>query len=136
MTYDKILKKHEGFRTKLYKDTKGIYTIGVGRNIQQNGIREIEAEFMLKNDIEQAISDLKHVFQDFDTLPDNVKLVLVDMMFNLGSTRFSKFKHMIQAVKERNWANMILEMRDSNWCRELKDRCNYDAALIQELVNN
>ena len=136
MTYEEILKKHEGFRTKLYKDTKGLYTIGVGRNIQENGIREIEAEFMLKNDIEQAISDLKHVFQDFDTLPDNVKLVLVDMMFNLGLSRFSKFKHMIQAVKERNWANMILEMRDSKWCRELESRCEDDTALIQELVNS
>ena len=136
MKYDEILKKHEGFRTKLYKDTKGLYTIGVGRNIQENGIREIEAEFMLKNDIDQTILDLKQVFPDFDTLPDNVKLVLVDMMFNLGLPRFSKFKHMIQAVKERNWANMILEMRDSEWCRELTERCEDDTALIQELVNS
>lgn len=136
MTYEDILKKHEGFETKLYKDTEGLYTIGIGRNIQQNGIRKVEAEFMLKNDINETISNLKQVFPDFDTLPENTKLVLVDMMFNLGANRFSHFKHMIQAVKERNWVDMILEMKDSKWCKELTSRCDFDAALIQELITN
>lgn len=136
MTYKDILLKHEGLRLKPYEDTKGILTIGVGRNLRDNGISEEEAEFMLENDIVSTLQDLRKVFDDFDTFPYNVKLVLVDMMFNLGMDRFLGFKKMIQAVKNRDWMGMIREMKDSKWCRELTSRCADDVNLIDEMISS
>ena len=134
MKIEELLIKHEGLKLKPYKDTKGILTIGVGRNLEDNGIEQNEALLMLKNDIKRCENELREIFINFDELPENAKLVLIDMIFNLGKTRFLKFKHMISAVKNRNWENMIKEMKNSKWCRELKNRCNDDVGLVQNLL--
>ena len=132
MKIEELLIKHEGLELKPYKDTRGILTIGVGRNLEDNGIEQDEALYMLENDINRCKNELREIFNDFDELPENVKLVLIDMIFNLGKSRFLKFKHMISAVKNRNWGNMIKEMKDSKWCRELKNRCEDDVELVQK----
>ena len=134
MTIEELLIKHEGLKLKPYKDTRGILTIGVGRNLDDLGISKDEAMYLLENDIKRCENELREIFINFDELPENAKLVLIDMIFNLGKTRFLKFKHMISAVKNRNWENMIKEMKDSKWCRELKNRCNDDVELIQYLL--
>ena len=131
MKIEELLIKHEGLKLKPYKDTKGILTIGVGRNLEDNGIEQDEALFMLKNDIKRCENELREIFLNFDELPENVKLVLIDMIFNLGKTRFLGFKHMIQAVKERNWDKMIEEMKNSRWCKQVKNRCEDDVELIK-----
>ena len=130
-----LLIGHEGLKLKPYRDTEGILTIGVGRNLEDNGISKDEALYMLNNDIETAISDLKSIFDDFELYPKKVQLVLIDMMFNLGKPRFSGFVHMIAAVKEQNWKNMIKEMKDSHWCEELTERCEHDISLIEEVLS-
>ena len=134
MTIKNLLIKHENLKLKPYKDTKGILTIGVGRNLDDNGISENEAMVLLENDIKRCESELKEIFPDFDKLPENVKMVLIDMDFNLGKSRFLQFKKMIQAVKERNWAKMIEEMKDSKWCEQVKSRCEDDIELIEKLL--
>ena len=134
MKIEELLIKHEGLKLKPYKDTRGILTIGVGRNLEDNGIEQDEALYMLKNDIKKAKQELREIFEGFNKLPDNVRLVLIDMIFNLGETRFLKFKHMISAVKNKDWKNMIKEMKDSKWCKELKNRCGDDVELIQHLL--
>ena len=130
-----LLIEHEGLKLKPYKDSEGILTIGVGRNLEDNGISKDEALYMLNNNIKTAISDLKSIFDDFELYPKKVQLVLIDMMFNLGKPRFSGFVNMIAAVKEQNWKNMIKEMKDSGWCRELTERCKYDVSLIESVIS-
>lgn len=130
---EELLKKHEGFRLKLYKDTVGKLTIGIGRNIEDNGIREDEALYMLKNDIQETIQDLKKIFPDFETYPEAAQLVMIDMMFNLGYYRFSEFKNMIAALKARDWKKALMEMQDSKWCKELQERCKDNSAILSSL---
>ncbi len=134
MKIEELLIKHEGLKLKPYKDTRGILTIGVGRNLEDNGIEQDEALYMLKNDIKRCENELKEIFPDFDELPENVKLVLIDMIFNLGKSRFLTFKKMIQAVKERNWEAMIREMKNSQWCKQVEERCRGDVELIKSLL--
>ena len=44
--------EHEGLELDMYKDTMGIATIGVGRNLEHVGLRnEAEARFLLRSDI-------------------------------------------------------------------------------------
>ena len=135
MNIKELLIEHEGLKLKPYKDTKGILTIGVGRNLEDNGISQLEALYLLENDIKRVVKELREIFPNFDELPENVKMVLIDMDFNLGKTRFLQFKKMIQAVKNRNWEEMVKEMKDSKWCRQLKDRCEDDSKLITPLFS-
>ncbi len=52
------LKRHEGVKLKPYFCTQGKCTIGVGRNLEDVGISEEEAEMLLINDIERATDQL------------------------------------------------------------------------------
>ena len=126
-----LLKKHEGLRLKPYRDTVNKLTIGVGRNLDDRGISEEEANFLLKNDINICLNELKTIFENFDEFPENIKLVLIDMIFNLGKSRFLTFKKFIKAIKEKDIEKAIYEMTDSRWCSELPSRCKDDQKLLK-----
>jgi len=130
MTIEKYLIKHEGIKLKPYVDTVGKLTIGVGRNLDDNGIDADEAIYMLKNDIKNTQQDLKSIFKDFNELPDNVKLALTDMMFNMGKTRFLEFKKMIQAIKDKDFKEAAKQAKDSKWCKQVKSRCEDNFNLL------
>ena len=134
MKIEDLLIKHEGLKLKPYTCPAGKLTIGVGRNLEVLGISKDEAMYMLKNDVKRCENELREIFPDFDELPENVRLVLIDMIFNLGKTRFLGFKHMIQAVKNRDWNKMIEEMKNSRWCEQVKSRCEDDIGLVQNLL--
>jgi len=130
MTLEKYLIKHEDVKLKPYKDSLGITTIGIGRNLEANGIDMDEALYMLRNDIKVVQQDLKSIFKDFDEYPHNVQLALSDMMFNLGRTRFLKFKKMIKAVKGRSFKEAAHEAKNSKWCKQVKSRCEDNFNLL------
>ena len=134
MKYDLFdwIKNHEGLKLKPYKDTVGKLTIGVGRNLDDVGISEDEAFLMLVNDVNRCESELIEIFgkDEFLSYPEPVRVVLYDMIFNLGKSRFLKFINMIQAVKDKNWYVVVREMKNSKWCRQLPKRCNDNSNLI------
>ena len=113
----------EGMRLKPYRDTVGKLTIGVGRNLDDVGISEDEALYLLSNDIKKAREDVKKVFGEmFHELDPVRQAVLIDMMFNLGLPRFLGFKKFIQAVKEKDFSKASQEMLDSRWAKQVKSR--------------
>ena len=117
--------KHEGLKLKPYHCSAGKLTIGVGRNLEERGISEDEALYLLNNDISECIADLKKLFADvneFTTLPEGVQRVLIDMRFNLGGSGFRGFKKMINAIKEKDFAQAALEMQNSKWFEQFGNR--------------
>jgi len=127
-----LLIKHEGLRLKPYRCPAGKLTIGVGRNIEDNGISKDEALYLLKNDVNRCIKELKEIFEDFDNLPENVKIALIDMIFNLGKPRFLKFKKMIEAIKDKDFERAAAEAKNSKWCKQVGGRCED----VVELLNS
>lgn len=142
-----LLISHEEKRSKPYDDKtgktlktgdiiQGKITIGVGRNIQDLGLSEDEIDYLLTNDINRVIKRLTKLFPQFDTFPKEVKLVLIDMMFNLGATRFRQFKNMIKAVKNKDWTKMRYEIENSRWCRQLPYRCQDNLKIIDKFLTS
>jgi lysozyme len=86
----------------------------VGRNLEDKGITEEEALFLLRNDIAECEDDLQSIFTEYDTLDESRKRVLIDMRFNLEPSRFRQFKKLIAAVKEKEFSRAAYEMKDSN----------------------
>ena len=129
----KYIKANEGLRLKPYRCTADKLTIGYGRNLEDVGITVEEAEFMLETDIAQAIKDLDNVFgfKPFDALSDNRQLVLVDMMFNLGATRFRRFKKMIRAIKAGDFKQAARELLDSQYAKQVPRRAHTNAGLLR-----
>ncbi len=126
----KFLREVEGLKLKVYKDIKGIMTIGYGRNLEGRGINLDEAEIMLNRDVNEAVSDLIEIFPNFYNFSENLRVVLVSMMFNLGKTRFLTFKKFIEAVKSGNKKVMMYEFLNSKRARELPDRVNKEKFLL------
>ena len=115
--------EHEGLELKPYRCPTGKLTIGVGRNLDERGISEEEALYLRDHDISESIEDLQKIFVGgFETLPENVQRVLVDMRFNLGSAGFKGFKKMIRAIKEEDFSRAALEMQGSKWFKQVGTR--------------
>ena len=126
-----MIKRHEGFRNFPYKDTVGKLTIGFGRNLDDVGISEGEAQIMLVNDINNAIEDLTKVLPAAGTYGDNRFDALVDMMFNLGMVKFKRFKKMLAALRVLDFKKAAEEMLDSKWATQVGYRAN-DLAYMME----
>lgn len=130
MTVKELITKHEGIRLKPYLDTAGKLTIGIGRNLTDVGITSIEAETLFDTDLRNATSAAQEIFPEFWTYSDNRKNALLDMLFNLGLTRFLGFKKFIEAVKDEHWGLAQDEMLDSLWATQVPFRAREDADLI------
>ena len=126
-----LLLRHEGKRLMPYVDTVGKVTIGVGRNLTDNGITECECEAMFFHDIDMAHSSLMIFFPDCDGWAEARENALIDMMFNMGARRFGGFKKMIAAVRIGDWAGAAREMLDSSWAIQLPTRVSELAKMVK-----
>ncbi len=106
-----------------YKDSVGVLTIGYGRNLDDKGIHRGEAELMLDNDIQDALDDCVRLSY-WDKLSPVRKIVIADMVYNLGVTRFLRFKNLNKALQKRDWILAAHEMRDSKWYRQVVRRAS------------
>lgn len=121
----------EGLRLKPYKCPQGKLTLGVGRNIEDNGITTEEAMYLLTNDIHNTIEELENVFEDFPDLPVNAQLVLADMCFNLGLPTLLEFKKMLKAIEEKKWEEAGKQVLDSRYAKQVGERAIYNAHLLE-----
>ncbi len=131
-TVEEYIKRNEGLRLKPYQCSAGKLTLGYGRNIEDNGISLDEAEFLLSSDIRSVTEEIRRLIPDFDSLELPQKTALIDMGFNLGITRLSKFKKMLVAINVRDFKTAAMEMLDSNYANQLPNRSSKNAELIQD----
>lgn len=116
-----LLIKHEGCEKFPYRDTKGITTIGIGRNLEAKGLRDDEIALMFENDLNEAITEAqKYIW--FSRLSEPRQHVIVSMIFNLGPKGFAKFKATIRALEKEDYAEAAKEMLNSVWAVQVKDR--------------
>jgi lysozyme len=116
------IKVDEGVRFKVYRDSLGIETVGVGRNIRDKGLSMQEVDFLLDNDLSDAERDARAIFPTFDKLSDIRKAVLLNMSFNMGRERLSKFKKLRAAVQDEDWAEAARQMLLSTWASQVGAR--------------
>ena len=135
MRTDKIVEqliKHEGLRLKPYKCTSGKLTIGIGRNLEDNGITKEEALYLLYNDIDACVIDLYREIPLIKDLNGDKQEVLVNMCFNLGINRLLKFKKFLSALKSGDFKEARKEMLNSAWAFQVGNRALELADIIYE----
>jgi len=121
----------EGLRLKPYRDTVGKLTIGVGRNLDDVGITENEARYLLENDIGVAMAELDREAPWWRDLPEPAQRALVNMCFNLGWPRLSKFRNMLGALRNGVYGAAANEALDSRWAAQVGDRARRIADLYR-----
>ena len=87
------LQRHEGLRLKPYRCSADKLSIGYGRNLDDVGISEAEANMILANDIHKCINQCKKEIPFFFRMNDARQNVPVNMCFNLGIYGLLKFKN-------------------------------------------
>jgi lysozyme len=127
---------HEGLKLEPYQCTAGKLTIGVGRNIEDIGITEEEARYLLDNDILRVCDELDRNLSWWRDLSDVRQRILVDMVFNLGISRFMQFQNTISAIENGDYDKAAEEMLDSRWAQQVGQRAHRLAgAMITDELN-
>ena len=133
MNYDLLLRQielNEGFRKNPYKDTEGITTIGIGRNLDHVGISHDEAMYLLKNDVDKSIKEITK-YSWFNELSDVRQRVVIDMVFNLGIHGFLKFDKTIMHIKNKRYRLAASEMLNSKWAWQTGARARRLAMMME-----
>ena len=133
------VKKHEGYRNKVYLDTLGKRTVGVGHLCVEDfweDDKEYEEKFLMEilaDDLQNAIKgarELKeeHSCTDIDEIAQEI---LVEMVFQLGKNGVSKFRNMWKALAEKNYIGASFDMSDSKWAKQTPNRAKSMAELMK-----
>ena len=121
---------HEGLRLRVYLDTVGKATIGVGRNLVDRGITTDEALMLLDHDVDECDGDLR-AFGWFAALDPVRQRALVDLRFNLGPYRFRGFVKMLDALARQDYAGAAIELASSAWATQVQP--SRVACLVRQL---
>lgn len=117
-----MLVRHEGLVFKPYRDTVGKLTIGVGRNLDDYGITETEAYYLLFGDIDRAVSAAQRSFAWFGKLDEVRQAVVLSMIFNMGLKGFMGFKRTILAIESGKYELAANCMLESKWASQVGRR--------------
>jgi len=121
----KVLK---GGRHVVYDDANGkaiikgtkvenIPTVGYGRNLAERGLSEDESLYLLKNDIRECYDDLNARYPWFSALPDNTKIVLLDLRFNMGAAKLGTFRNFLASMEKGDWHGAKEHLMDSAYAK-------------------
>lgn len=136
------IKLHEGFSNTVYACPTGFSTIGYGHMLTEEddfveGVEYDKAilDELFEKDFMIAVKDTDKIINEYELeLPGIAYEVLVEMCFQLGRPRVSKFKKMIAALKEHKFQEAADEMIDSKWHKQTPERCSKLASLMR--LNN
>ena len=126
----KSVKEHEGYRNKVYLDSLGKRTVGVGHLCVEDhweDNREYSEKYhmkVLKDDLKNAIQGAEELCSDCPVREDQAREIFVEMVFQLGKTGVSKFRNMWKALKEKppSYSVAATEMLDSRWAKQTSNR--------------
>ena len=132
----KELKKHEGFRPRVYECTEGYETIGYGFAIKDLVLDEDIAELILMRKIQKLLERIIIAFSWFESSPDEVKFVVSNMCYQLGLRGFSKFKKTIYYLETEQYDEASIEMLDSLWAKQTPGRAKELSEYISSLATD
>lgn len=152
---------NEGYCEHRYKDSVGLWTIGIGFNLQQLGAsssvsacggdykaimqgpdscNDKTAGQTLSDSVIQCLFDKSiasarlcpaRLVSGFSSLPSGPKSALVDMAYNMGCGTLGTFKNTLAAVARHDYAAAASGMKNSAWCGQVGSRCERDVACMK-----
>jgi lysozyme len=126
-----LLIKHEGLKLEPYRCTSDKLTIGVGRNLEDCGITEEEAMYLLKNDIKKFHEELTERFYFYSYLDGARKDAMLNMAFNMGVPRLANFVKALDFMSQSKYDKAADEFLDSRWAKQVGNRAIEVAQMIR-----
>lgn len=126
------LKIDEGVKYEIYNDHLGYPTFGIGHLVVESDeehdkpvgtpVTEDRVNSVFEKDVAIMIDEAKKIFPNLSELPEEAQQVIVNMTFNMGRPRLSKFKKFIAGVNAGDWNKAAIEMMDSRWAKQVGAR--------------
>jgi len=139
------LKIDEGCKYEIYLDHLNLPTFGIGHLILDSDpeygqtpgtpVSANRVDECFAKDIETVLSECSRLYSNFSVLPEEVQLIIANMMFNMGYPRLSKFKGMKAAVDVGDWHRAAVEMVDSRWYQQVTNRAERLVARMRSVKN-
>ena len=124
----------EGYRKCVYKDSLGLRTIGFGILLKENdsnicidGHRSIE---LLR---EHYTIATKSVEKRYPWADGESKLLLINLSYNMGATRLSKFKRMLYHLERKDYDLSAGELLNSRYATQTSNRAGRIASRIMAI---
>ena len=125
--------------------TIGYATFGIGHLVRTSDpeygwevgtvVSEDRVKQVFESDLAVAVDECRILYDMWDNFPGEVQEILVNMLFNLGRPRLSKFKNMKKALDNRKWALAANEGRDSLWYRQVGNRAERLMGRLEDVTN-
>ena len=125
------IKIHEGFRDTIYLDTLNKKTIGYGhlivhedKFVEGKAYPKEELEALFDKDFEKGWNLMIQFCEvnNLDSISDDAKEILCEMIFQMGYSGVGKFKNMIKALQNNDTKTASIEMLDSRWAKQTPNR--------------
>lgn len=113
-----MLKQHEGLRLKPYKRATGKLSIGYGRDLEDRGITQKEADILLINDIYLCYQELE-CFSWFPDLDNVRQMALVDLCFSIGLSALLNLRGPLALMAQGLYQSAAAEFLDSEWANQV-----------------
>lgn len=149
----RMLTIDEGIQEKVYTDTRGFKTSGIGFNMDDpfargvwvhadipesfnnvyNGTQNLSRDSawkLLNVGINNAKSDLQSIFGDITVLPEHIQLSIINLMFNMGKHVFLQFKTFIYLIKGAKYDAAAEDLSHTLWAREVPNRAKRIVLLL------
>ena len=119
---------NEGFRSKPYQCSEGVWTIGHGLT----WLTEEESLHILTGRISQLHLKLLDDLDWYKDMPPEIQGILIEMVYQIGYSGVMKFKKMIANMIDKDWKGAATEMLDSLWAKQTPNRANRLADIVRE----
>ena len=129
----KDIKKHEGFKPRVYKCTEGYDTRGYGFAIKDLVIEKDIADLILMKKLHTLLQRVMVAFSWFESMPPEVKDVVLNMCYQLGLSGFSKFKKTIYLLETEQFEEASVEMLDSLWAKQTPNRAKELSEIVRSV---
>ena len=101
--------RDEGVVYAIYKDHLGYPTFGIGHLVKESDpefgqevdtpVSEERVDEVWNHDFAEHVEECGKLYPELESYPDEVQRVLVNMTFNMGMTRLSKFQNFKKAIE-------------------------------------
>ena len=124
------IKEHEGYRGSTYLDHLGNPTIGYGT---LEPISMAEATVLLRSRLLQKEKELNDRSEIFRQSNSEVKYILLNMAYQMGTTGLLKFKRTFKHIENHDYILASLEMLDSTWAIQTPNRARELSGLMSKI---
>ncbi len=129
MSTESILRTEEGKSLKLYPDSRGITTIGIGYNIQARGLPDDIVEELFRRDLIALRANAEKI-PEYTALDIVRRGVVERMVFQMGVDGVMAFIRFRAALALKDYATAYAELLNSAWQQQTPARCRREAQRI------